>query len=249
MRVRPLPLLRQYYDSEQGRSAFIRSLFNRVALEYEPVNSVLSLGLGRWHRRMALQHAGICAGMRVLDVATGTGLMAREELALMGAAGEVIGLDLSENMLRQAGHELGVECVQARAEALPIRSSSMDFISMGYALRHVPDLGGLFREFLRVLRPAGTLLLLEFRRPARPIGNFAAAFYFRHLIPALCRLCGLADAREMLTYCWDTVDQCVAPGVILSSLADAGFTRIECESSMGVLVTYCAHRPVERCGS
>ena len=243
MRVRPTPLLRHYYNSEQGRSAFTRALFNRVAPEYDRVNSVLSLGLGRWYRRTVLQNAGMCAGMRVLDVATGTGMMAREELQLVGTAGEVIGLDLSENMLLQARHELGIECLQARAEVLPIRSSSMDFISMGYALRHVPDLGGLFCELFRVLRPDGTLLLLEFLRPTSTIARFTASCYFRYLIPALCRVCGLAGAREMLSYCWDTVDNCVAPDVILRTLADAGFTKIARENSMGVLVTYCAHRP------
>lgn len=244
MRVRPVPLLPHYYHSEQGRSAFIRDLFNRLAPEYEPVNSVLSLGAGRWYRRMTLQRAGIDAGMRVLDVATGTGMMAREEARLVGAAGQVIGVDLSENMLLRAHHALGVQCVQARAEALPIHDSSVDFISMGYALRHVADLGGLFHEFLRVLRPAGTLLFLEFLRPAGPIGKFAAAFYFRHFIPTLCRGMGLVGAREMLSYCWDTVDHCVEPGVILDELVDAGFTKIVCETSMGVLITYCARRPV-----
>jgi demethylmenaquinone methyltransferase/2-methoxy-6-polyprenyl-1,4-benzoquinol methylase len=243
MHVRPVPLLRQYYDSEQGRSAFIRALFNRVAPEYEPVNRVLSLGLGRWYRRTALQRAGMCAGMRVLDVATGTGMMAREELRLVGAAGAVIGLDLSENMLLRARHAHGMKCVQARAEALPLDGSSMDFVSMGYALRHVPDLGALFRELLRVLRPEGTLLLLEFQRPTGAMAQFIASSYFRYLIPALCRVCGLVSAREMLSYCWDTVAQCVAPGVILRSLTDAGFTKIACESSMGALVSYCARRP------
>jgi demethylmenaquinone methyltransferase/2-methoxy-6-polyprenyl-1,4-benzoquinol methylase len=243
--VRPLPLLRQYYDTEQGRTAFIRALFNRVAPEYEVVNRVLSLGLGRWYRRTALRQAGLCAGMRVLDVATGTGMMAREELRLVGAAGEVIGLDLSENMLLRAHHELGVECVQARAEALPILGGSVDFISMSYALRHAADLSGLFHEFFRVLRPAGTLLVLEFLRPAGPIGKFAAALYFRHLIPTLCGAWGLRSAREMLSYCWDTVDHCVTPGVIRNELAAAGFTKIVSETSMGVLVTYCARRPAD----
>ena len=97
--VPPHPMLPAYYASREERSAFVRLLFNRVAGEYDEVNAIFSLGSGRWYRRQTLRRAGLRTGMRVLDVATGTGLVAREARSLAGATGGVVGLDLSESML------------------------------------------------------------------------------------------------------------------------------------------------------
>ena len=243
MAVSPHPPLRRYYGSEAERSVFVRALFNRLAPQYDTVNRILSVGWGRSYRRTTLQRAGLTAGMRVLDLATGTGLVAREAQGLVGREGHVIGLDLTENMLAQARRTLRLPVVQARAELLPVGAARVDFLSMGYALRHVPDLDVAFSEFRRVLRPSGILLLLEFGRPSSALGNALAASYFRHFIPALCRLSGADGARELLSYCWDTVDQCVPPGVIVNALTGAGFVDVTCESSMGVFRSYRARRP------
>jgi len=236
--VRPHPLLPAYYASQQERSVFVRSLFNRVAADYDAVNEVFSLGSGHWYRREALQRAGLRPGMRVLDVATGTGLLAREALHLVGPAGEVIGLDVSENMLAETRRGLGLPCVQARAEALPVAAASVDFVSMGYALRHVPDLVAAMREFRRVLRPSGTVVLLEISRPSGRFAAVLARLYFRRLVPLLCRLRGRATAGEMLGYYWDTIDACVPPEVILGALREAGFVEVACATVMGVFRAY-----------
>ena len=101
-------------------------------------------------------------------MAIGTGLVAREAAAILGGTGGVVGLDLSEGMLAEARRSLGVTLVQARAEALPFADASFDFVSMGYALRHVADLARLFAEYRRVLRPGGRLLVLEIAPAGEP---------------------------------------------------------------------------------
>src|SRR5688572_32581148 len=98
--------------------------------------------------------------MKVLDVATGTGLVAREALAIVGAQGSVTGLDPSAGMLEQA-RTLAFSIVRGHGERLPFGPASFDFVSMGYALRHVSDLPALFGEMKRVLRPGGTACVLE----------------------------------------------------------------------------------------
>jgi demethylmenaquinone methyltransferase/2-methoxy-6-polyprenyl-1,4-benzoquinol methylase len=240
--VPPHPVLPAYYASREERSAFVRLLFNRVAGEYDEVNAIFSLGSGQWYRRQALRRAGLRTGMRVLDVATGTGLVAREARSLAGATGGVVGLDLSESMLAETRHILGLPCVQARAEALPIGEASVDFVSMGYALRHVPDLRLAFAGFHRVLRPAGTLLLLEISRPSGRVAAALARLYIRHLVPALCRLRGRRTAEELLKYYWDTIDACVPPEVIIESLRDAGFSAVSCGTSLGVFRAYSGRK-------
>nr|WP_294508777.1 class I SAM-dependent methyltransferase [uncultured Rhodopila sp.] len=240
--VPPHPVLPAYYASREERSAFVRSLFNRVASEYDGVNAIFSLGSGRWYRRQALRRAGLRSGMRVLDVATGTGLVAREARHITGAAGAVVGLDLSESMLAETRRNLGLPCVQARAEALPLGEASVDFISMGYALRHVPDLRLAFAGFHRVLRPDGTLLLLEISRPSGRVAAALARLYFRDLIPALCRRGSRQTAQELLGYYWDTIDACVPPGAILDALRDAGFSAVSCSTSLGVFRAYTGRK-------
>src|SRR5687768_18543246 len=98
--------------------------------------------------------------MRVLDIATGTGLVAREALALIGPQGKLVGLDPSAGMLAEA-MQLDIPLVRAIGEKLPFGDSQFDFVSMGFALRHVADLEGLFSETRRVLKPGGAACILE----------------------------------------------------------------------------------------
>lgn len=241
--VRPHPLLPKYYPSLEAQSSFVRGLFNRTADQYDRINHVFSLGLGGWHRRQALQRAGLRPGFRVLDVAVGTGLVAQEAVALCGDARLVTGLDLSENMLAHA-RRLGINTIQGRIEALPIRSASMDFVCMGYALRHVTNLAAAFGEFRRVLRPGGTVLLLEIGRPEGLRAQAAARLYLGRIVPSLCRLLGLGrDAATLMRYHWDTIEACVPPRIILSTLAAAGLRDPLCVLTMGVFRVYSARTP------
>lgn len=244
-KIRPHPVLTRYYPSSQAHGEYLRGLFNRTAAGYDRINRLMSLGCGGWYRRNALRQAGLRGGARVLDVAVGTGLVAREILRICGEGGSVVGLDPSENMLAIARRSLGIASVQGRAEKLPIADACMDFISMGYALRHMSCLGDAFAEFLRVLRPGGTLLILDFGRPGRAVGRFLARAYFVSLAPALCRMLGDdKQVSRLMRYCWDTVELCVAPEVVLETLANTGFTAGRCTSSLGVFRAYAASKPV-----
>jgi len=244
MPLRPHPVLNEHYGSVDERPAFVLSLFNQTARYYDAVNYVFSLGTGAWYRRQVLRHAGLCPGMRVLDIATGTGLVARAAERVAGPATTIIGLDLSETMLRTARRHLAIPLIQAQAEALPIADASIDFISLGYALRHVEDLDGTFREFYRVLRPGGTLLLMELARPAGRLAHAIAALYIGHLVPRLCT-CFLPRTRlaTLMRYYWDTIESCIPTDVIVARLAACGFTGVTCETQLDLFRAYRARRP------
>ncbi len=107
----PHPELSAYYRGARGKRTFLRQIFDETAHDYDRVERVLALGSGRWYRRQALRRAGLAGGMRVLDVATGTGLVAREAMGVVGAAGNVIGVDPSVGMLRQARASLNLRAV------------------------------------------------------------------------------------------------------------------------------------------
>src|ERR1700734_4571097 len=89
----PHPPLKDYYAREADRGGFVRQLFDRTAADYDRIERAMALGSGSWYRRRALQRAGLKAGMRVLDIGTGTGLTAREAFRLVGPSGEVTGVD------------------------------------------------------------------------------------------------------------------------------------------------------------
>ena len=234
------PLL-GYYREPEARVGFVRNLFDRTAPSYDRINAVLSFGSGGWYRRRALLRAGLKPGDRMLDVAVGTGLVAREGFAILGRPQDVIGLDLSHGMLREARRGLPIPLVQSRAEELPLADASVDFVSMGYALRHVADLGVLFAEFRRVLRPDGRVLVMEIARPESRIGYALVKAYVGRVVPALSRLLG-QDSRTLMRYYWDTIDACVPPAEILRQLGASGLYDVACDTQLGAFRAYTARR-------
>jgi demethylmenaquinone methyltransferase/2-methoxy-6-polyprenyl-1,4-benzoquinol methylase len=239
----PHPTLTGYYQTPQERDGFVQTLFDGAAGSYDRINTAFSFGSGAWYRRQALRRAGLRPGQRLLDVAVGTGLVAREAVRILGRREAVTGLDLSEGMLAEARRRLGIPLIRGRAEALPVADASFDMLSMGYALRHVPDLLLAFQEYRRVLRPGGGLLLLEIARPEGRLAHAAARLYLGRLVPGLSRLLGGERAERMMHYYWDTIEACVPPAAITGALAAAGFEAVGCEVQLGLFRAYSARRP------
>ena len=161
--------LQAYYASEADRREWVRKLFDRTAGDYERMERLMALGSGSWYRRRALQRGGLRPGMSVVDVGVGTGLVAREAARIVGDGQLVIGVDPSSGMIANAKVPPGVRLMAGSAESVPVPPGSTDFLSMGYALRHISDLEAAFQEFSRVLRPGGRVCLLEITSPRGPV--------------------------------------------------------------------------------
>ena len=240
----PHPVLARYYEGPEARAPFVRRLFDRTAADYDRINGIFSFGSGGRYRRDVLRSAGLRPGLRTLDVAIGTGLVAAESVRLCGNPADVVGLDLSFGMLGEARRKLALPLIQARAEALPIADESFDVVTMGYALRHVADLGTTFREFARVLKPGGIVVILEIGRPSGRLPAAALRWYVGRVVPALSGLLTRkAEARLLMEYYWDTIANCVEPQIIQRRLAEAGFGEVGCSTFAGVFRNYTGRKP------
>jgi demethylmenaquinone methyltransferase/2-methoxy-6-polyprenyl-1,4-benzoquinol methylase len=178
----------------------------------------------------------------VLDVATGTGLVAREALAIVGAGGSLVGLDPSAGMLGQAA-SLRAPLVRAIGERLPFRDASFDFVSMGFALRHVSDLDGLFAEMRRVLHPGGAVCILELTRPKSRLAAAPLRFFMTRAVPALAMFSRRRrNARALMQFSWDTIEACVPPEAVLGALTRAGLAAPGRNIALGIFSEYTGRR-------
>jgi demethylmenaquinone methyltransferase/2-methoxy-6-polyprenyl-1,4-benzoquinol methylase len=236
--------LTEYYADEPERHRYVRRIFDATAADYDRIEGVLALGTGPWYRGSALKRGKLKAGAHVLDVGIGTGLVAREALKIIGPEGRLTGVDPSPGMMDQVNLP-GVQLLTGRAEALPSADASCDFVSMGYALRHVSDLTAAFAEFYRVLRPGGRLLMLEITLPQGRLATLALKTYMRAVVPAVARLLARQrDTSELWRYYWDTIEACVPPAAVVSALQEVGFRRVRRHVELGIFSEYTAFKPM-----
>ena len=243
--IAPHPPIRGFYDRQEQKRPFVRQIFDSAARDYDRVERMMALGSGSWYRRRALQRAGLLRGMRVLDVATGTGLVAREAAGIVGDPRLVLGVDPSSGMLAEAARRARlVRLAQGTAEALPVADASVDFLSMGYALRHVSDLSATFREYHRVLRPGGRVCVLEITPPDGRLRLAALRAYMRWVVPALTRLAtrGGGDSHRLWSYYWDTIERCVPPARIMDAMRSAGFADVARHTNLGIFSEYTGRK-------
>jgi demethylmenaquinone methyltransferase/2-methoxy-6-polyprenyl-1,4-benzoquinol methylase len=234
--VAPHRPLREFYDDASKRESFVRNIFDETAPWYDLATDVTSLGSGDQYRRTALERAGLRSGMDLLDVATGTGVVARAASQILGGYASITGIDPSIGMLTSGRDSFSR--AQAVSERLPFRSASFDFISIGFALRHFADLDVVFQECKRVLRPGGRMLILEITTPSSRVARSVLAAYLGWIVPAAVGLRAGRKTAQLMRYYWVTTRECVRPEVILTSLRHTGFDQVNRHVELGVFSEY-----------
>lgn len=239
--MEPHPPLTARYVSTAAKPEFVDRLFDKGARHYDGIVDWGFLHSGASYRRWVQRHHGLRPGHCVLDVACGTGLVAVEAEKILGTAANITCLDPSAGMLAVARTKLAAHFVQGRAEALPFADDAFDFLTMGFALRHVTDLETTFGEFRRVLKPGGKLLILEVTKPANRAGAWLFRLYFGRVYPFLTQLFTRSrDAREMMRYYWETMEACVPPASVLAALRSAGLVEVKRNTALGLFSEYTA---------
>ena len=171
-------------------SSQVRAMFASIAKRYDHGNQVLSMGLHHSWRKAAVRLSGVRPGERVLDCATGTGDLAFEFQHAVGPGGRVIGIDFCAEMLeiaRAKGGHLGLPAQFEEADALrlPYADGSFDVASIAFGIRNVDDPVRGVAEMARVVRPGGSVAVLEFGQPGGALFGPAYRFYSAHVIPRI----------------------------------------------------------------
>ena len=244
---RPTPVhaphrpLTDYYQTEQDRQAYLRRMFDDTAADYDHIEAIFAWGSGSRYRREALVRAGLTTGMKVLDVGVGTGLVAAQACILTGDAALVTGVDPSPGMMAASKLPEAMVLMEGRAESLPFPDNHFDFLSMGYALRHISDLGVAFAEFERVLKPGGRLCLLEITPAQNRFGRWLLKTYMRGVLPFLTRFISRQkDTATIWRYHWDSIEACVPAEQVLATLSAAGLMQVRRHLELGVFSEYQA---------
>lgn len=240
----PHQVLSDYYANESSRRQFLDDIFDKTSANYDRIESLIGFGSGPWYRRQALERAGLKAGMRVVDVGIGTGLVARQAVAIVGDPTLVTGVDPSAGMMSHAHLPEGVRLLQGKGESIPLPDAATDFLSMGFALRHLSSLDAAFREFHRVCKPGARICLLEITRGEGSLSGWLLKVYLKTIVPGIARIWSRdAETARIWRYYWDTIEACVPPEAVLQALRDAGFTDVRRHVELGVFSEYQATRP------
>jgi demethylmenaquinone methyltransferase/2-methoxy-6-polyprenyl-1,4-benzoquinol methylase len=219
----------------------VRGVFDSVAPKYDLMNDLMSAGLHRLWKQFTLSQTMLRPGQRALDVAGGTGDIARGMRKQVGDRGLVVLSDINGAMLahgRDRSIDLGVlrgiAYVQANAECLPFADNSFDCISIAFGLRNVTDKPAALASMRRVLRPGGQLLVLEFSQPTvaalKPVYD---AYSFK-VLPALGKL--VANDAESYRYLAESIRKHPDQETLLQMLRDAGLEDCRYHNLSGGIV-------------
>jgi demethylmenaquinone methyltransferase/2-methoxy-6-polyprenyl-1,4-benzoquinol methylase len=224
-------------------------MFAAIAPAYDLNNRIHSLGRDQAWRRFAARWVGVKPGERVLDVACGTGDLA--EIFAASPAGEVVGLDFTTEMLAIARgrharlpphHAEKLRYVEGDALDLPFPDASFDVVSIAFGIRNVADPAHALRQFARVLRPGGRLVILEFGRPDFAPFRLLYDLYSGWLMPRTAALIA-RDRTGAYRYLHRSVETFLTPGELSDLIARSGFDPPTIRRlTMGICLCYRAKR-------
>lgn len=225
----------------QEKAGHVADVFHSVAGKYDLMNDLMSGGIHRLWKRYTVELSGVRSGQRVLDIAGGTGDLTVKFSRLVGPTGEVVLADINDSMLKVGRDKLtdrgaagNVRYAQADAQYLPFPDNTFDCITIAFGLRNVTDKDLALQSMLRVLKPGGRLLVLEFSTPTSSLLGKIYDFYSFNLLPRIGQL--VAHDADSYQYLAESIRMHPDQETLKTMMADAGFVNLEYHNMTGGIV-------------
>ncbi|MCM1291969.1 MAG: bifunctional demethylmenaquinone methyltransferase/2-methoxy-6-polyprenyl-1,4-benzoquinol methylase UbiE [Bacteroides sp.] len=239
-----------YSSDTRNKAEQVREMFDNIAPAYDFMNRAMTFGIDRRWRRKAVDMLMRLPHRDILDVASGTGDLAIL-LARTDPSASVTGIDLSEGMIeigrdktRRAGLADRITLTVGDCLNLPMADSSFDAVTVAYGVRNFENLLQGYRQMFRVLRPGGTLTVIELATPTSPLIKPLYRLYTRHIIPLAGRLVS-KDVRAY-SYLPESIAAVPQRDDMTALMAQAGFTDTAWRSlTFGTCIIYTARRPAD----
>jgi len=226
----------------------VAEVFHSVAAKYDLMNDLMSGGVHRLWKRITIEMSGVRRGDKVLDIAGGTGDLTTKFSRIVGSEGTVVLADINDSMLKVGRDRLmdrgvvnNVRFSQADAQYLPFPDNTFDVITIAFGLRNVTDKDLALRSMLRVLKPGGRLLVLEFSKPANPVLSKIYDTYSFSILPKLGKL--FADDSDSYQYLAESIRMHPDQQTLQNMMDDAGFANTDFHNMTGGVVAL--HRGVK----
>jgi demethylmenaquinone methyltransferase/2-methoxy-6-polyprenyl-1,4-benzoquinol methylase len=232
----------------EEKAGKVADVFHSVASNYDLMNDLMSAGVHRLWKRMTIEMSGVRSGNKVLDIAGGTGDLAAKFSRIVGKDGYVVLADINESMLKVGRDRLmdlgvvdNVKFSQSDAQYLPFPDNTFDIITIAFGLRNVTDKELALKSMLRVLKPGGRLLVLEFSKPGNPVLSKIYDTYSFSILPKLGKL--FADDAESYQYLAESIRMHPDQHTLMGMMNDAVFNNTDFHNMTGGVVAL--HRGVK----
>ncbi|MAK43779.1 MULTISPECIES: bifunctional demethylmenaquinone methyltransferase/2-methoxy-6-polyprenyl-1,4-benzoquinol methylase UbiE [Spongiibacter] len=227
----------------------VAGVFHSVAGKYDLMNDLMSGGIHRLWKRFTIELSGVRRGNSVLDIAGGTGDLAAKFSRLVGSEGKVVLADINDSMLQVGREKLtnrgivgNIEYVQANAECLPFPDNSFDCITIAFGLRNVTDKDAALRSMLRVLKPGGRLLVLEFSKPTNELMSKVYDRYSFDILPRMGKL--ITNDEDSYRYLAESIRMHPDQETLKEMMAEAGFAEVRYHNmTAGVVAVHRGVKP------
>lgn len=224
----------------------VHKIFNSVSTDYDHLNNLISLNQHTIWRKRTMSEIFVKENFKVLDVCCGTGDWAIQ-LAETNRNAEITGIDFSENMLEIAEKKVkqhdNINLLQGNAMDLPFEGNSFDILTIGFGLRNLPDFKEAVKEFYRVLKPGGQLVILETSIPDNKIINTGFNFYFGKIMPFIGGV--VAGKKEEYTWLYESTSDFLKKNELSHILNTTGYTNIKViPHTLGTAATHIANKPL-----
>jgi demethylmenaquinone methyltransferase/2-methoxy-6-polyprenyl-1,4-benzoquinol methylase len=230
----------------KNKAEYVKETFNLIANRYDLINTIITLGMDKKWRSLAVQQVKAKPGANILDVCCGTGQLTFELAKAVGSNGKVIGLDFSEKMLAVARQHFteqiafqqqdwgDTKLIQGDALSLPFDNNSFDGVTIGWGLRNLTDIPRGIKEMMRVVKPGGIIVSLDMAKPYLLIYKQLYWLYFKKLVPLMGRL--LAKNESAYSYLFQSAKEFPSQQEVAAIFEECGLKEIGYRNLSGGVV-------------